>query len=239
MIHAEFKKLKTLISFTLLVIVLYTSAAASPKEIFNITDFGAVSDGTTKDTQSIQKAIDAANEAGGGTVYFPAGTYLSGTLVLKDHVTLHLEGGSTLLGSTDLADFPSTPPRFRSYTEKYVHQSLLFGEDLVNITIEGRGTIDGQGTIYRELNRQFRERPYLIRLVSCRNVHVRDITLQNSPFWVQHYLACDDPVIEVAVLYPDTKSKLDDGVFRNLYAFTFNKRAADLRSHLDYDFCNQ
>jgi hypothetical protein len=59
--------------------------------------------------------------------------------------------------------------------------------------------------------------------------------LENAPLLDQR----DDPVIEVAALYPDTKSKLDDGVFRNLYAFTFNRRAADLRSHLDYDFCSE
>ncbi len=194
--HNLGKQNKLIVLFIFAIVLFYSSLTeAEPTEYFNVSEFGAIGDGKIMDTQAIQKAIDAANGAGGGTVYFPAGTYLSGTLMMRNHVTLHLEGGSTLLGSTNLVDFPSTPPRFRSYTENYVHQSLLFGEDLVNITIEGRGTIDGQGTIYRELDRPFRQRPYLIRLVNCRNVLVRDITLQNSPFWVQHYLACDDLVI--------------------------------------------
>ena len=160
---------------------------------YSVREFGAAGDGKVKDTQAIQAAIDAAHNAGGGTVYFPSGTYLSGTLMLRDHITLRLEAGSTLLGSTEQADYPPTPPRFRSYTETYVHQSLLYGEDLENITLEGRGTIDGQGTTFND--RPFRERPYLIRFVGCRNVHVRDVTLVNSPMWVQHYLACDDLVI--------------------------------------------
>ncbi len=160
---------------------------------YSVKEYGAVGDGKTKDTQAIQAAIDAAHNAGGGTVYFPPGTYLSGTLMLRSFITLHLEPGSTLLGSTDLADFRSTPPKFRSYTENYVHQSLLFGEDLEHITLEGRGTIDGQGTSF--VGRPFRELPYLVRLVGCRNVRVRDLTLVNSPMWVQHYMACDDLVI--------------------------------------------
>ncbi|MCL4216708.1 MAG: glycoside hydrolase family 28 protein [Candidatus Hydrogenedentes bacterium] len=177
-------------------ILLLASAASlawgSPSG-YSVKDYGATGDGVTKDTQAIQRAIDAASEAGGGTIYFPAGTYLSGTLMLRNFITLHLEAGSTLLGSRDIEDFPSTPPEFRSYTENYVHQSLLYGEGLERVTLEGRGAIDGQGTTYNE--QPFRARPYLIRLVECRNVRVRDLTMVNSPMWVQHYLACDDLVI--------------------------------------------
>lgn len=176
-------------------IILYICgpAFASQNVFFNIKDFGAVGDGVSKDTEAIQSTINAAFQSGGGTVYFPAGIYLSGTLILRDNITLHFEAGCTLLGSTDQDDFPATPPRFRSYTERYVKQSLIFGEDLKNITLEGRGKIDGQGTKFNHL--PFQKRPYLIRLVNCTNVRVRDITLVNSPMWVQHYLACDDLVI--------------------------------------------
>ncbi|MBT3383313.1 MAG: glycoside hydrolase family 28 protein [Prolixibacteraceae bacterium] len=190
---------KPLVIFLFIGIILMVfdfSANSKQTVFFDVTDFGATGNGKIKDTPVIQKAIDAASKAGGGTVYFPAGTYLSGGLMLCDHVTLHLEGGSTLLRSTDLADFPSHSTQFRSFTERYVHHSLLFAEDLENITIEGRGTIDGQGTIYRKLNRQFRQRPHIIRFVSCRNIRIRDITMVNSPFWVQHYLDCDDLVID-------------------------------------------
>jgi len=192
--HTGSRELKALVLPVLIALsFLLSPLNASQSDFFNVTDFGAIGDGKTKNTQAIQAAIHAANEAGGGTVYFPAGTFLSGTIILKDHVTLHLETGSILLGSTDLADYPSTPPKFRSYTETYFHQSLIYGESLENITIQGRGKIDGQGTTFN--HQPFRKRPCLIRLVTCRNVRVQDITLINSAFWVQHYLACDDLVI--------------------------------------------
>jgi hypothetical protein len=166
---------------------------ANANYLFNVKDFGAIGDGKSKDTQAIQSAIDAAQKSGGGTVFLSAGTYLSGTLFLRDNITLHFEAGCILLGSTDQVDYPPTLPRFRSYTERYVQQSLIFGEGLENIALVGRGRIDGQGTTFNLL--PFRKRPYLIRLISCKNVRVRDITLVNSAMWVQHYLACDDLVI--------------------------------------------
>jgi hypothetical protein len=149
-----------------------------------------VGDGSHKDTAAIQKTVDSANAAGGGTVYFPPGKYLSGTILLKNSVTLHIDRGAVLLGSTDGADFPPLECSFRSYTDRYVHQALIYGEGLHDVGIEGRGTIDGQGEAFEGL--PYRERPYVIRLVSCRNVSVETITLRNSPMWMQHYLDCDN-----------------------------------------------
>src|ERR1039457_7084608 len=81
----------------------------------SVRDYAAAGDGTKLDTRALQAAIDACAAAGGGTVYFPPGSYLSGTLFLKSHITLHLDGGATLLGSTKLDDYPSTVPAVRSY----------------------------------------------------------------------------------------------------------------------------
>jgi len=162
---------------------------ARPLSVFNVRDFGALGDSKTKDTGAIQKAIDAASRAGGGTVYFPPGSYLSGTVYLKDHVTLYLEEGSVLLGSTEIADFPKNVPGFRSYTDSYVTQSLIYGENLHDIAITGRGTIDGQGAAF--LWKDYGNRPYIIRFITCRDILVQGITLTNSPMWMQHYLACD------------------------------------------------
>ncbi|MBN1342478.1 MAG: glycoside hydrolase family 28 protein [Phycisphaerae bacterium] len=155
----------------------------------SVKDFGAVGDGKTKDTAVIQRTIDAASKAGGGTVYLPPGKYLSGTVYLKDRVTLHVAFAATLLGSTELADYPANRCAFRSYTDKYVRQALIWGEGLHDVAITGRGVIDGQGGAYK--GKPWLERPYVIRLVSCRNVLIRDVTLLNSPMWMQHYLDCD------------------------------------------------
>ena len=160
---------------------------------FSIKEYGAVGDGQAKDTAAIQNAIDAAAKAGGGTVYFPAGSYVSGTLYLRSHVTLRLEVGATLLGSKDLEDYPRNVPGFRSYTDNYVNQSLLSGDNLHDIAIVGRGVIDGQGAAFKW--KKYENRPYLIRFVSCQNILIEGIHLRNSAMWMQHYLACDNVTI--------------------------------------------
>lgn len=175
------------------------SPAAAHARYYDVTHFGALGDGKTKNTQAIQEAINAANEADGGIVLIPPGIYLTGSIHLRNHVTLHLSPGATLLGSTDLADYPSNETTFRSYTDHYVHQSLIAGDNLHDVAITGKGVIKGQGSdrVFSASAPDwgFRKRPYIIRLVSCRNVLIEDVTLRDSPMWVQHYLACDNLTI--------------------------------------------
>jgi polygalacturonase len=178
------------------------AAAASGRTLFyNVRDHGAAGDGATLDTAALQAAIDACAAAGGGTVVFPAGRYLSGTLRLRSRVALWLQAGAVLLGSTRLQDYPPMVPAFRSYTDvNYVERSLLYAERVEEVALCGQGIIDGQGGAKafqlgggRE---NYKQRPYLIRMIEGRRVTVRDVTLLNSPMWVQHYLACDDLVID-------------------------------------------
>ncbi|MBU4459252.1 MAG: glycoside hydrolase, partial [Verrucomicrobia bacterium] len=131
--------------------------------------------------------------AGGGTVRLAGGRFLSGTIRLRSHVTLHIEGGATLLGSTNILHYPHHIPAIRSYTDTYVKQSLIVGEDLEDIGLVGRGTIDGQGPAFRmaDRNRPYENRPYLIRLIHCRDILVEDLRLRRSPMWMQHYLGCE------------------------------------------------
>ncbi len=158
--------------------------------LFNVMDFGAAATGQTLDTQALQSAIDAAGQSG-GVVYLPPGTYLSGMLTLRSHVTLHLEDGATLLGSKNLADYPHVPPAIRSYTDNYADQFLIYAANLEDVSLAGRGTINGQGGSFPRLH-HYGNRPYLIRFVNCRNVLVEDLTLLDPPMWLQHYLACQD-----------------------------------------------
>jgi polygalacturonase len=166
------------------------NSQANPS-FFNILDYGAKGDGITLNTRSIQAAIDACSGAGGGTVNFPAGNYRSGTLYLKSHVTLYLEAGAILAGSKELKDYPVTVSKIRSYTDNYTDKSLIYGEDLENIAIIGEGTLDGNGASFKS-DGPYKTRPYMIRLIRCKKVHVSDVSLVNSPMWVQHYLACED-----------------------------------------------
>ena len=166
---------------------------------FPVERFGAVGDGVTLNTTFIQAAIDACAEAGGGRVVMDRGVFLSGTLLMKSHVELHLKRGATLLGSTDPAHYPEISTPYRFYGDEWVKQSLIFGDRLEDIALSGKGLIDGQGAAFKVTTRmkpdRYRNRPYLIRFTQCARVRVEDLTLQNSAMWMQHYLACDDLVI--------------------------------------------
>ncbi|MBI5689740.1 MAG: glycoside hydrolase [Verrucomicrobia bacterium] len=150
---------------------------------------GAVPDGRALCTAVLQQCLDRCAAAGGGTVVLPPGIYRSGTLDLRSRVTLRIEAGATLLGSADPRDYPARRPAVRSYTDNYVSQALLAGEDLEQVAIEGGGVIDGNGGAFKW--KEYLTRPYVIRLVACRDVRVEGVTLQASPMWMQHYLACD------------------------------------------------
>lgn len=173
---------------TMIAAVLAVSAGA-----VSVRDHGASGDGKALDTQSIQAAIDAVSSAGGGTVVFPAGTYLSGTLHLKGNVTLELAAGAILLGSTDAGHYPEMEADYDS--SPVGGKALIQAANAENISIIGRGTIDGQGAAFTE------PRPKGLLFVGCRNVLVEGIALRNSGSWMQHYLACDNVVLRGLTVY--------------------------------------
>lgn len=175
------------------VILAVGSAARAEKGIWDPEAFGAKPDGASLCTEGIQKAIDACAEAGGGIVRFGNGRFLSGTIRLKSNVRLELGPGATLLGSTNIADYPAMLPALRSYTDNYVRQSLIAGEGLTNIALTGAGLIDGQGESFKmaDKKRPYENRPYVIRLVNCRDVLVAGLRLEHSAMWMQHYLNCE------------------------------------------------
>lgn len=176
-----------------LIAILLATPVAAGESRYDVRDFGAAPGGAAPATAAIQKAIDRCAADGGGTVYFPPGRFLSGGLVLRSNVALELEAGATLLGSTDPKDYAQRVPELRSYTDNYVRQALIYGEKLENVAIRGRGTIDGQGTAFPW--REYRDRPYLIRLVECRDVFLENVHLRNSAMWMQQYLACERLVV--------------------------------------------
>ena len=163
--------------------------------VFDVRKFGAVGDGVALDTLAIQKAVDACADAGGGTVWLQGGTFLSGTIRLKSNVTLHVEAGATLLGSTNLADYPDiTPEIIYLYRERFTRY-LIYAERAENIGLSGRGVIDGQGEHFPARKDDDKGRPYILRFSECRNVRVENLTFHNSARWLSHYLACDNVTI--------------------------------------------
>lgn len=134
--------------------------------MINVREYGAKGDGQTLDTVAIQKTIEACAQAGGGTIYFSAGNYVSGALFMRSHITLHFEAGATLLGSEDENDYPIIRSRWEG-AEQDTHASLITGEGLTHLAIMGRGTIDGRGAHWwakHRSNRLQSPRPRLIGL---------------------------------------------------------------------------
>ena len=192
-----FKKIIFLFSFLAFCPALFA-------EDFDVTKYGAVGNGKTLNTIFIQKAIDECNKSGGGKVVFPAGIYLSATIELKDNVTLHLKKDARLLGTTDIEQYRNLDP----FTEGLgidVGWALLVAVDARNIGIEGEGAIDGQGSKLkaehilkdtRPEGQRWGRRPFLIRIVRCTGVTVKDITLNYAAAWTSHYFQSKNIEIE-------------------------------------------
>lgn len=184
----------------------------------NVLDFGAVRDGSRLTTEAIQAAIDAAAAAGGGRVVIPAGKYLSGSIRLRSNIELYLDAGATLVGATDVKAFPLIQSRWEGPRVPPIHEALISGEDLENVTIRGRGTIDGNGAFWWDLVKKEQatemgyRRPRLIRLVNCRNVLIEGLRLINSPAWTVNPTACENVVISRLTIQNPPDSPNTDGI---------------------------
>ncbi|TMI65052.1 MAG: glycoside hydrolase family 28 protein [Bacteroidetes bacterium] len=118
------------------------------KDTFNIKKFGAIADGYFLNTKTIAAAIDACNKKGGGVVLVPAGLWLTGPVVIKNNVNLHLASGSTLLFTDDKKEYPLVKANWEGLPQMR-NQSPISATDAVNIGITGKGIIDGNGDVWR------------------------------------------------------------------------------------------
>jgi polygalacturonase len=165
-----------------------TKTDPSNRGAFDVRAFGATGDGKTLDTPDIDKAIEAAAAAGGGIVRFPAGSYLCYSIHLKSHVTLYLDPGATIVaadapvagagGGYDPPE-PNAWDKFQDFGHSHWHNSLIWGEDLENISIEGQGLIWGKGLSRgdRDLVLAAGVGNKSISLKNCRNVTLRDVSI--------------------------------------------------------------
>ena len=198
---------------------------------YNILSFGATPGKLS--TQAIQKAVDECHAAGGGRVVVPPGTFVSGCVVLKSNVNLHLEPGAELLGSENMQD----------YRVQNVRRGMIFCEDAINVSISGSGTINGNGThfyetdkshVYEEFDKSrtrqkenympegtfFTDGPLkriampgmTIVFFHCNNVSVTGITIRDTPIWATRFGYCDGVLIDGITILNNILVPNSDGI---------------------------
>jgi polygalacturonase len=188
-----------------------TSSSHPP---FNVRRLGAAGDGRTLETTALQAAVDACHRQGGGMVFFPAGRYLTGTLFLHNEIHLHLDSGAVLLGSGNPEDYPVLDHRWEG-TEQSTYAPLLAGRNLKNITVSGRGRIDGQGAAWwgRVKDRSLKfPRPRLISFSDCENILIEGLTLVNSPSWTINPVRCSNVTVRGVTIVNPPDSPNTDGI---------------------------
>jgi polygalacturonase len=188
--------------FALLIV---SSFAFAQVPVYNVKKYGAYGDGKNLDTKAIDKAIDAAAAAGGGTVYFPAGDYLSVTIHLKSNIALYIDQAATIVAATPgpgvQYDFPEQADNnlYQDYGHSYFRNSLIYGEKLHDISITGPGHIWGKGLIMREGTND-NNPPGLgnktLALKLCRNVIIRDFTISHGGWFGFLLTAVDNATID-------------------------------------------
>lgn len=186
--------------------------------VFDITAFGAVGDGKKMNTEAIQRAIDACTEY--GIVYIPKGIFRSGALFLKSKMTLFVEEGGRLLGSENPDDYPLMSYRYEG-REALCHASLINTKEEKErgkeITIAGKGTIDGNGArlLKAELDAGKGKRGNVICLRNTDYVYMKDITIRQAPFWCVHTIYCN----HVSMNQIEIQSKYDEdgNVYKNIF----------------------
>ena len=161
-------------------------AAAWPSVTFNVRDFGAKGDGTTKDTAAIQQAIDRCSVLGGGSVLVPAGGYLTGALALRSHTLLRLEKDAALVGTPDLADYPVTQVRWEG---KWIpgHVGLIYALDASHIGVSGPGRIAGNPAVGGRPNaRDPLRHPALVEPIGCDGILLDGFSATQGLMWAIH-----------------------------------------------------
>jgi len=188
----------------------------------SIADTGAVPDGKTMDTTAIQAAINQVDGQGGGTVIVPAGTFLTGALFLKPKVNLTIAAGGVLLGSTNIADYPSMPTRIEGHFQVW-RPAIINASGCDGLQITGSGTLQGGGQPYwdafraaRTANRNTKnldvDRPRNMFIEYSKNVLISGISLRDSGFWNIHLYDCQDVTVEGVDIRAGSRSPSTDGI---------------------------
>lgn len=243
----DFKIMRIIFSACLL----FVSTFSFAQKVYNIRDYGAISDGKTVTTKAIQKAIDTCSNTGGGTVYIPTGTFVTGAIQLKSRVHLKLESGAVLKGSRQVSD----------YLLNGFLQGMFFGEDITDVTISGDGLIDGNGTSFfdatklhdyidfdKKYIRQgqayldalkpvdgpilYKSRPGMLMVIMhSENIKITGVKIIDSPNWTIRIGNCQDVLVDGITITSNPLVPNSDGlhitISRNVRIANCNIEAGD------------
>ena len=218
--------LKPLLFLSSVIACAALAAGAAPTDGFNVRNFGAVGDGARLDSPAINRAIDAATAAGGGTVLVPAGTYLCGSIHLQSNIHLLIDAGATILGAPqEMNVYDETEPYtlggYQDGGHCYFHNSLIWGENLTNVFITGNGMISGGGLVrsdkildsmvgFDHFNPVVTNSAPPVRLGNkaialklCRNVLIRDVTIYHGGHFAILVTGCDNLTVDNVTMDTD------------------------------------
>ncbi|RCG25940.1 carbohydrate-binding protein [Sphaerisporangium album] len=203
---------RTAILLVLLLTALGLQSPASALAEFNVRDYGATGNGSTNDDDAIDRAINAANAAGGGIVVFPSGRYRSRTIHLKSDVTLRLDSGSVILAASSGMDAAESNGNddYQDYGHSHFHNALMWGNGITNFHITGTGTIDGDGKLITG-NPSSGQADKAIVLTECSNVSLTGVTIRRGGHFGALINGCHDLTIDdLKTVYAD--SGVRDGI---------------------------
>ncbi len=206
--------------------VVFTMISCSTKSgQFDVADYGAIGDSLHINTLEIQKAIDDCSQNGGGIVVLKKGVYISGTIMLKDNVTLHIDEDAKLVGSSNPYDYQSIDT-FIDATGQERGNCLIGGIGVSNISIVGKGSIDGNGAAFTHENISVKKkmlgiassnkkfganRPFLLRFVKSSNIKIRDIELRQPAAWTCHFYQSNAIEVDNVSIYSHANHN-NDGI---------------------------
>jgi polygalacturonase len=191
-----------------------TQGVGSHDVTLDAKKFGVKDDGLTLNTAALQRALDEANEAGGGTVQLTAGRYLTGPVKMHSHTTLQLDAGAILLASRRARDYPLISARWEGRSQ-VIPQPLIYAVGEEDVAVVGAGTVEGRGVTWWAAHRAGKlknGRPRLLAFEGCVDVRVEGIRLQNSPSWTIHPYGCKNVKISDVTIENPANSPNTDGV---------------------------
>jgi len=201
-------------------LVLNACLAMNAENVYNVLKYGAKGDGKTDDAVAIQKAIDKCSADGGGRVLFPTGkTFLCGPVKLKSNVDIHVDVNATIKCNPDESIY------HLSTFGKNEGEGMMWiwADGAENISISGRGTIDGSGIDFmgaelfdsyelKPLNGPFDPRPHVLTLMGVKRLSIKDVTIRNGAYWTVHLVGCYDALIDGISLMNNLKIRNGDGI---------------------------